>query len=531
MVIKSLSYLRLALIYGIFLLASTGAQAFYQAADEDHPFGLSYDDEVPYALKNDAFFVQFDFEIPEDYYLYKDQLKVKVDQPGVSVSLELPEAQTIFDTFFEKESQVYYNGLGFKAHFKVPVDFAGKEITGTLFYQGCSTEICYRMMKQKLSFAVTSGSSTPVATDDGIEKSFWQKLTTGQVELGKQGVASLIGISLILGFLSSLSVCVLPLIPLTLSFMGVKKGENQKHNIMALIVFVLGLVSMNAPLGLAAAWLGLTLGFQFQNPYFMFGIAAMFLIVALWMLGVFQFQLPSAWQNKVVKVQPKGHMKSYFSGLTIGLLAFACVGPFILPILTFVSASKDLALGMALMVSYSLGMSILFVVAAFFSSAWMRHFGQKSHALKRVVGFFMLIFALYFGWVFVSTHVLPKEITQKQDGFFQTDYKAALAQAEATKRGVLVDFYADWCLPCKQWDLQVWSKKDVQEATLKKFVPVKIDCTTEVPSCQEVADQFKIVGMPTILFIGKDGKEIRRKRVVGIVHSKDEFLQYLQNIE
>jgi len=95
----------------------------------------------------------------------------------------------------------------------------------------------------------------------------------------------------------------------------------------------------------------------------------------------------------------------------------------------------------------------------------------------------------------------------------------------------IIDFYADWCLPCHEWENQVWQNKNVQLEVLKNFVPVKIDCTTETDSCSQAINQYQVVGWPTILFLDRGLNELVEKRLVGTVMEADEFLEYVKFVE
>lgn len=515
----------------ILLLASTGVKAFALEPGEEHAFGLIFFDEEPLPVEAGKATTGFIFEIPDKHYLYREKFQVVLETPGVMAKLDLEPGEEIYDAFFEKTAEVYFDEVTVPVTFVFDEGFSGAEVRGQIVFQGCSDEICFRAIRQPFVFSVVLPQAQGVTEADS-PKSFWSKAFSGQIDFNQEGPLLAFLVCFIFGVLSSLSVCVLPLIPLTLSFMGVKKGDSSK-NVMRLFVFVLGLVTMNAPLGMGAAWLGLKFGFQFQNPYFLAFFTLLFLLVGMWMMGVLQFQLPVKWQSGIAKIQPKGLKKAYFSGLTIGLLAFSCVGPFILPILGFISSSKNLVYGSLLMVSYSLGMSVLFVVAAFFSATWMRRFGEKSHLIKKITGLVMLLFALYFGSVWANAYVFQSDATQtgtQSDSFFRNDFAKAKDEAKLNNKGILLDFYADWCLPCKQWDLQVWSKPHVQQQILQRYIPVKIDCTTDEPKCADVANAMNVIGMPTVIFLDENFEEISGSRQVAITPTADEFLEIMKKI-
>jgi len=82
---------------------------------------------------------------------------------------------------------------------------------------------------------------------------------------------------------------------------------------------------------------------------------------------------------------------------------------------------------------------------------------------------------------------------------------AALQAAQSSKKPLVVDFFATWCGPCKQLE-ETWADPQVASA-LTRFITVKID----VDKQEQLAQQYKIEAMPTILFLAPDGKEKARQ--------------------
>lgn len=90
---------------------------------------------------------------------------------------------------------------------------------------------------------------------------------------------------------------------------------------------------------------------------------------------------------------------------------------------------------------------------------------------------------------------------------------------------IIIDFYADWCIPCKELDKQTFSDKRVIELS-KKFVMIKADMTkTLSEETVKIANRFNIVGMPTVLIIDSKGKEL--DRLTGFMNA-DEFMKIMQ---
>lgn len=102
----------------------------------------------------------------------------------------------------------------------------------------------------------------------------------------------------------------------------------------------------------------------------------------------------------------------------------------------------------------------------------------------------------------------------------------ALAQAGAQGRPVMLDFYADWCVSCKEMEKYTFSDAGVQ-AALSGVVLLKTDVTPNDAQDQALLKQFGLFGPPAILFFDPAGEEIKARRVVGFVPA-DEFAQHVR---
>lgn len=521
------------IIYFIFLLASTSTLAFQLSVSEDHPFGLYYDEETVLVAENGKVRTEFLFEIPDQYYLYREKFKIRLETPDVNAKMDLPDAETKYDEFLAKETRLYYNQLILPVafHFTDPSHLPDT-IVGTLIYQGCSGKICFRAMRQPFVFRVKaqgmremSDASPPLSSDfSKVQQASWSDhLKPARFEdVLARGLLFSMAMTFLAGLLTGFTPCVLPVIPLTLTFMGVSRQQRSGQKIVSLLVFVLGLVMMYSTLGVLSALLGKTLGFWFQSLIFQIFLVVFFLLMGLWMLGALQFNVPAAWQTGLARYHPKGHLAQLYAGLTVGFLAAPCVGPIIGPLLVYISVSRDVVFGFVLMLSFALGLSVLFFMLGFFSQNWVRRFGEKSQWLKKVLGTFLLVTAALYLWWIIKPHL------GFNDGFFLDSLAVAEQKARENNKGVLVDFYADWCLPCHQWDRVVWSDEGVREKVLVDFVPVKIDCSQDSGECEEASRRFQIIGMPSVIFLDRRLEEIRTSRIIGGEMSAGEFLNHLQ---
>lgn len=94
-----------------------------------------------------------------------------------------------------------------------------------------------------------------------------------------------------------------------------------------------------------------------------------------------------------------------------------------------------------------------------------------------------------------------------------------LATARAQGRPVLIEFYADWCVPCKEMDRYVFRHPDFAAAALAHdFVLVRADLTNaKDPQVQRIGGQFRVFGFPTVTFLDREGRERRELRLEGAI--------------
>jgi|GEM_PF-8549 len=106
------------------------------------------------------------------------------------------------------------------------------------------------------------------------------------------------------------------------------------------------------------------------------------------------------------------------------------------------------------------------------------------------------------------------------------DLQNAVAQAKAMGRPVMLDFYADWCVSCKEMDAFTFSDSRVQEL-LASAVVVQADVTKNDQDDQELLKAFDLFGPPGIIFYNAAGQELRAARVVGFMDA-DNFSSHIQ---
>jgi thiol:disulfide interchange protein DsbD len=368
------------------------------------------------------------------------------------------------------------------------------------------------------------------------------------------------------GFLTSLTPCVYPMIPITLAIFGAR-GENvSKRRAIALATAYVGGMGLTyATLGVTMALVGKATDFgsQLHSPWVVFPLIALFLALALSMFGAFELALPSGLQAKLNQVGGKGFGGAFGMGLVGGLIAAPCTGPFLIGLLGFVSTTGNAVGGGALLFTYALGMGVLFWVLAAVarslpkSGGWMESVKSAGGiglvfaaiyylkpfvpALRHIAwpGYWYLLLALAIaiggilvGALRLSFHGELKEklrkatgvvmvlagalgvwtwkLTPKQRLPWLNDEAAAFAQARAQHKGVLVDFAASWCVPCDELEL-TYGDDDVYAAVLDRFVPLQLtDNVLSDADLEQARKNYGVDTWPGAVFVTSKGEVLGR---------------------
>lgn len=176
-----------------------------------------------------------------------------------------------------------------------------------------------------------------------------------------------VGIIFVAGLLTSLTPCMLSMLPITIGYIGGYETQGRLQAATQSTWFALGLATTLAALGIVAATVGRVYGqIGVGLPIVVSSIA---IIMGLNLLEALPFQLPSfGGMEWISKDWPKG-VRSYLIGLTFGLVASPCSTPVLATLLAWVAAKQDLVLGAALLVSYTAGYVAPLILAGTFTAS------------------------------------------------------------------------------------------------------------------------------------------------------------------
>ena len=483
--------------------------------------------------------------------------------------------------FSEKPLSVYEKEFTIE----VPVTWSGSsapEIAGAVEYQACNDRQCNPPASAPFRAAATTAPPSAaedlpggaVALSRGSASGAAAPASGGGTDFGalleRRGLLGALLIVFGWGLLLNLTPCVYPVIPLTIGFFG---GQNQgpgrggrAFGLAAL--YVLGMATMYSALGVAAALSGRLFGAALQSPWVLAGVAAVLAALALSMFGFFEIRMPSAWMQKAGA--RAGAAGAYGMGLLVGVVAAPCIGPVVLALLAFVAARQDAGFGFLVFFILSLGLGLPYLFLAAFSGSLSRlpRAGEWMEGIKKIFGWVLLAMAAYFlrtvvpapagAWLMPAVLVAgalflalggrrlgglapaaraAAVILMIGAAAFFAPRRAAAAAAPAWKpyaarsvartgRAAVVDFAATWCIPCLELDEKTFSDPRVREALARRDL-WKADMTrSAAPEVVALAEKYRILGVPTVLFLDADGREREELRLVGF-EGPDEFLKRL----
>jgi thiol:disulfide interchange protein DsbD len=373
------------------------------------------------------------------------------------------------------------------------------------------------------------------------------------------------------GFLTSLTPCVYPMISITVSLFGARDQQVTRSRAMALAAtYVAGIGVMYTSLGVSFALAGKAFGTFMSSPYVMVPIAILFLAMAASMFGAFELALPTELQTRLSGVGGKGFGGAFLMGLVGGIIAAPCTGPVLASVLAYVATTRSVALGGSLLFTYALGMGVLFFAIAAFAVSLPRS-GGWMEAVKSIFGVIMAVAALYFlrnvvkplshygsasqawlavhaalivagavvGGIHLSFHDATLVRLRKAAGVtaiivggfgvigwvltpkdlhlaWIKGEKPGLEAARANHKPALLDFYADWCLPCKEMELKTFDQDEVAKE-LQRFALIKLDMTNDDdPETAAVKERYGAATLPTVVLLDADGK---------VAHKLDHFVE------
>jgi thiol:disulfide interchange protein DsbD len=535
--------------------------------------------------------VRLDWQITDGYYLYRSRIHVKSASPVQLGALALPEGKSQTDEYFGTQ-QIYEHTLS--ATLPVARAAGGGTVNLALdvTYQGCAhAGLCYPPITRTLAVTLPPAGAAgggPVAAAPADSGAFVSEqdqkasfIRTGNLLLV---IASFFGSGLLL----AMTPCVLPMVPI---LSGIIAGHGSNVTTMRAfllsLTYVLGMAFTYTVAGIAVAAAGSHVQAMFQQTWIIVLFSALFVVLALSMLGLFTIQMPAAIQTRLSAASNR-QTAGNFGGVAVmgalsALIVTTCVAPPLVATFVVIGQSGNIVRGAIALFSLSLGMGAPLLVVGASQGKLLPKAGPWMDTIKQLFGAMMLGVAAWMlarvtppGLVLLLWAVpaavtagilwrgarnirqtplllrtlaaaagayalvlivgsrlgatdplapLPALAGRHAELAFRTikstgDLDREVTQAQAGGHAVMLDFYADWCVSCKEMEKYTFTDPAVQ-ATLKDVVLLRANVTANDAQDQALMKRFDIIGPPTIAFYGADGHERAPYRVVGFMKAPE----------
>ncbi|MFM5556457.1 protein-disulfide reductase DsbD [Aeromonas veronii] len=513
--------------------------------------------------------------IADDYYLYRHSLRFKGNNLTFSEPT-LPEGTEHEDDFFGK-TRVYYQQVSIA----VPLKEVGENATLRVRYQGCTDGLCYPPTDKLIDVAPLVTATTASAAETAQSVAPVSQQDQLAAALGHQGFWLSIVAFFALGLGLAFTPCVFPMYPiLTGIIAGAGHRLSTGRAFLLSFVYVQGMAVTYTLLGLVVASAGLKFQAALQHPYVLIGLSVMFVLLALSMFGLYTLQLPSSLQTRLSGLSNRQQGGSVVGvaimGMISGLVCSPCTTAPLSGALIYVAQSGDLWLGGAALYALSLGMGLPLLLLGTSGGKLLPKAGAWMDVIKQLFGFALLAVPIlllsrlwsdqiatlaWLGWglllcgylyhhnqhqphsvaksvrgfvlllAMISAVVVGKDLLQPANPAAITadanqtaprfirvktldDLKVQLAAARG--KPVLLDLYADWCVACKEFEHKTFSDPAVRER-FGQMVLLQADVTANDDADIELLNSLNVLGLPTLIFFDREGKELTGQRVTGFM--------------
>ncbi len=497
-----------------------------------------------------------------------------LDQFSIPTTLKLENAELIDAKFPPHEVKTFtfsagsqlavYEGM-IQIPFTAKLKAGAKTIVATLHYQSCNDKVCLPPKNATVEFGVgqapppvqavpSQGTNFTRFTDAPKNANLFSSNIGGT--FAQRGLPLTLLAVFVLGLALNLTPCVYPLIPITIGYFGSQSGGSRGHRVALSTLYVLGIAITYSTLGVFSALSGRLFGAWLQLPVVLIFFALLMLVLSSSMFGLFEITVPHFISDR--SGGQAGLAGALVMGLLIGIVAAPCVGPFVISLIALVAQLGSPLLGFLMFFVLALGLGVPYLLLGIFSSAAssLPRSGMWMVQVKKAMGFILIAMAFYFlrpligdtwfrygvaaslliGAIFlfasraqgaralrIAIAILlliagaAFAIPRKHEGGLRWDaYDArSLAAASSAHKPVIIDFYADWCMPCKELDEKTFSDRSVA-GELDRFARIKANLTAaEDPKTIALTKQYGIAGVPTVIFLDANGREIAPLRLTG----------------
>jgi thioredoxin:protein disulfide reductase len=572
--------LRKVLFLLFFLLASPAAAQLKLGGSADNL--LEPEKAFRFSASADAQEVEVRFGIANGYYMYRDKFRFTAEGAKLGPP-QLPPGSKHRDEFFG-EIETYRKEVAIRIPVEAQGPFELKVVS-----QGCAdVGVCYVPMESSARLVPASArsfSEAPLSVDPSPRLSIF----ASDVDIARlfEGNALLVlGSFLVFGLLLAFTPCVLPMIPI---LSGIIAGEGKrldKPRALSLsLAYVLGMAVAYAAAGVAAGYSGTLIAAALQNVWVLGVFALVFVVLALSMFGFYELRLPGFLHQRLDAAHrrlPGGRIASVAGmGVLSAIIVSPCVAAPLAGALLYISQTRDVVLGGAALFAMALGMGVPLIAVGVSEGALLPKAGVWMDGVRKFFGVLLLAVAVWIvspvippaaqivlwaalligsgvflraldalpaaasGWwrlwkaagivalvagisLLVGVFAAGRESPRATAPMAWTRV-ASMAELEdklrAAGKPVMLDFYADWCVSCKEMERFTFSDPKVRER-LDGMLLLQADVTANSDADKALLKRFALFGPPGIIFFDAQGREIKGLRVIGYQNA-DRFLKTL----
>ena len=533
----------------------------------------------------DAKTVEVRYDIADGYYLYREQFNFKATGAVIGQPV-IPAGKVKFDETFQKNVESYRNAVAIRLpvdgsnHFKLDATAQGCSDKG-LCYSPMTSSV-------ELDPSAAGAGGDAKAAGMAQSRAADSEMGRIESALNSGKLFAMLPLFMLLGLGLAFTPCVLPMLPILSAIIVGDSNRGSRTRGMALsISYSLGMAIVYTLLGVAAGLAGEGLAAALQNPWVLGAFALLMAGLSLSMFGVYQLQMPAAIQVRLIRASDKQSAGSHAGVFVMGALSALIVGPCVAaPLagtLVYISQTRDALTGASALFAMAVGMSVPLLILGASAGALLPRAGAWMDAIKRFFGVLMLATAL---WIIAP--VIPKSVQMLGWAALAIGYALALvsggpsswrvkvaaivfaglglAQLAGMATGgddpfvplahidggpthaaefrriksvneldavltatpgkiVMLDFYADWCVSCKEMESLTFNDSRVQ-TQFADMVLLQADVTANSQDDKALLKRFGLFGPPGIIFFDTNGREMSGKRVIGYQKS-EEFLESL----
>ena len=549
----------IAIAASFLLMLPASAQKAFLHPDKAFPVTVSW-------LENKTQ-VQVNFLTAKGYYLYQEAFQFRLMQgDGASQVLTavLPKAEVKFDETFQKDMPIYRYPI--EVVLTLPGGAAlaekGQGIQIEVDLQGCADGgICYPPTTLKFNIAApgvqvmplpdeiiqsASAASTQQQSVSDRFMGLWQQRDDVNAisQFLKETPTTYLFIAFfVLGLALAFTPCVLPMLPILSSIVFGTQGSKPIKKSRAAVLaaaYILGMALMYALAGVLMAALGSGAQQALQNPVVLIAFALLLLALAGSLFGFYNLQFPQSWQVYIDRIAGRQKGGSITGAFILGgistLVASPCITAPLAGVLGFIAHTGSMSLGGGLLFVMALGMGLPLFFIAVEARMLIPTTGKWMIGLQRVLGIMLIMLA---AWI-VSPILLSNTNSssgnngglarsEKQLGDLKFKVIGTIEalqpffeEAKRTGKPLLLDFYADWCISCKEMEIKTFANPAVAKK-MQDFILVQADVTSNTAAHQALLKRYVLFGPPGILLFNPAGEEQANQRVVGFM-PPDRFL-------